>query len=100
MKAKIHPQYYPQAKVTCACGNIFTTGSTQPDIRVEICAQCHPFFTGETKYVDSGGRVKKFEEWRQRAQANPQQKKEKKKTTLQTAPASLKEMLEKAAKNG
>jgi len=100
MKKDIHPKYYPQAKVTCACGNTFTTGSTQAEIRVEICAKCHPFFTGEAKYVDSGGRVKRFEEWRQKAQENPHQKKGKKKITSQTSPASLKEMLEKSAKNG
>ena len=61
MKKDIHPKYYPQAKVTCACGNTFTTGSTQPEIRVEICAQCHPFFTVKSKKLDIAGRVNKFE---------------------------------------
>lgn len=60
MKADIHPQYYPEAKVTCACGNTFVTGSTKPVIKVEICANCHPFFTGEMKYVDTAGRVELF----------------------------------------
>jgi large subunit ribosomal protein L31 len=60
MKTGIHPQYYPDAKVTCACGNTFTTGSTKPEIRVEICSKCHPFFTGEMKYVDTAGRVEQF----------------------------------------
>jgi large subunit ribosomal protein L31 len=61
MKKKIHPKYYPQAKVSCACGHTFTTGSTKPQIEVEICAACHPFFTGEMKYVDTLGKVEKFQ---------------------------------------
>jgi large subunit ribosomal protein L31 len=60
MKAKIHPKYYDQAKVTCLCGNTFTTGSTKPEIRVEICGKCHPFYTGEQRIVDSLGRVERF----------------------------------------
>ncbi|NWF77385.1 MAG: 50S ribosomal protein L31 [Chloroflexi bacterium] len=60
MKAKIHPKYYENAKVTCLCGNTFTTGSTKPEIRVEICSKCHPFYTGEQRIVDSMGRVERF----------------------------------------
>jgi large subunit ribosomal protein L31 len=60
MKTDIHPKYYHNAKVVCACGNTFTTGSTKPEIRVELCAKCHPFFTGKQKLVDTGGRVDKF----------------------------------------
>ena len=60
MKAKIHPKYYPDAQVTCACGNTFKTRSTKKEIRIEICSQCHPFFTGKQKFVDSAGRVEKF----------------------------------------
>jgi large subunit ribosomal protein L31 len=60
MKTKIHPKYYEQAKVTCLCGNTFTTGSTKPEIRVEICGKCHPFYTGEQRIVDSLGRVERF----------------------------------------
>ncbi len=60
MKAKIHPKYYENAKVTCLCGNTFTTGSTKPEIRVEICSRCHPFYTGEQRIVDSLGRVERF----------------------------------------
>lgn len=60
MKAAIHPQYYPNAQVTCACGNKFTIGSTMPEIRVEICSNCHPYFTGQMRYVDTAGRVDKF----------------------------------------
>jgi large subunit ribosomal protein L31 len=60
MKAKIHPKFYDKAKVTCLCGNTFTTGSTKPEIRVEICGKCHPFYTGEQRIVDSLGRVERF----------------------------------------
>ena len=60
MKAKIHPKYYDKAKVTCLCGNTFTTGSTKPEIRVEVCGKCHPFYTGEQRIVDSLGRVERF----------------------------------------
>lgn len=60
MKA-IHPQWYPEAKVSCACGNTFTTGSTLAEIRVEICSNCHPFFTGQAKFVDTLGQVERFQ---------------------------------------
>lgn len=60
MKKDIHPTYYPEAKVTCACGNTFTTGSTKEELRVEICSECHPFYTGKQKFVERGGRVERF----------------------------------------
>lgn len=60
MKKDIHPTYYPEAKVTCACGNSFTTGSTKEELRVEICSECHPFYTGKQKFVERGGRVERF----------------------------------------
>lgn len=60
MKATIHPKWFPEAKVTCACGNTFTTGSTVPEIRVEVCYNCHPFYTGTMKFVDTAGRVDAF----------------------------------------
>ena len=62
MKKDIHPKYYPQAKVTCACGNSFTVGSTLPEIHVEICSLCHPFYTGKQKLLDTARRVEKFKE--------------------------------------
>ncbi len=62
MKKDIHPQYHEKAKVTCACGNTFTVGSTLPEIHVEICSMCHPFYTGKQKMVDSARRVEKFKE--------------------------------------
>jgi len=60
MKEKIHPKYYPEAKVSCACGNTFTTGSTKPQLKVELCSKCHPFFTGEQRIVDTAGQVERF----------------------------------------
>ncbi|HHV81410.1 MAG: 50S ribosomal protein L31 [Dictyoglomi bacterium] len=60
MKKDIHPTYYTDAKVVCACGNTFTTGSTKKELRVESCSKCHPLFTGQQKIVDSEGRVEKF----------------------------------------
>jgi large subunit ribosomal protein L31 len=61
MKEGIHPTYYPDARVTCACGNTWTTGSTQKEIRVEICSKCHPFFSGEgARIIDIEGQVDRF----------------------------------------
>jgi len=60
MKKGIHPQYVP-ARVTCACGNSFETRATLPEIKVDICNACHPFFTGKQKYVDTAGRVERFQ---------------------------------------
>lgn len=60
MKPDIHPPYYPEATVKCACGNTFTVGSTRPKIEVEICHKCHPFYTGEEKLIDTAGRVERF----------------------------------------
>ena len=61
MKEKIHPKYFESCKVTCGCGNSFETGSTRESITVEICSACHPFFTGTQKFVDTAGRVEKFQ---------------------------------------
>lgn len=62
MKKDIHPEYYPKAKVSCVCGNSFEVGSTQKEIKVEICSACHPFFTGKQKLIDTARRVEKFED--------------------------------------
>lgn len=105
MKVNTHPQWYPEAQVTCACGNTFTVGSTKSAISVEICAKCHPFFTGEMKFVDTLGRVERFQQ-RQQAQAasggRPMSKKQKalaKKRAEEDEeakrPKSLKEMLDR-----
>lgn len=62
MKKDTHPKYYPKAKVSCVCGNEFTTGSTMDNIKIELCHLCHPFYTGKQKLVDSARRVEKFKE--------------------------------------
>lgn len=59
MKAEIHPQYY-KTKIECACGAVFAVGSTKEKMTVEICSNCHPFYTGKEKLVDAAGRVEKF----------------------------------------
>lgn len=60
MKKDIHPKYNSKAKVTCACGAVFAVGSVMDEINVEICSQCHPFYTGNEKVLDTAGRVDKF----------------------------------------
>ncbi len=65
MKTNIHPTWYDDAKVTCACGESFTTGSTLPTIKIEICSKCHPFFSGKQKFVDTLGQVERFQKKQQ-----------------------------------
>jgi large subunit ribosomal protein L31 len=60
MKNGIHPKYFDEAKVTCACGNAWVTGATQETIRTDVCSACHPFFTGEQRIVDTAGQVERF----------------------------------------
>lgn len=60
MKKDIHPKYYPNTAIKCACGAILETGATKENMEVEICSQCHPFFTGDKKVVDTAGRVERF----------------------------------------
>ena len=60
MKAKIHPKYYTDARIICACGNTFTVGSTSPELKIDICSACHPFYTGEQRIVDTAGQVDRF----------------------------------------
>ena len=60
MRQGIHPTYYPDAKVICACGNTWTTGSTRKEIHTDVCSKCHPFFTGEQRIVDTEGQVDRF----------------------------------------
>jgi large subunit ribosomal protein L31 len=89
-------QYYSQAKAICACGNEFTVGSTKPEIKVDICSACHPFFTGQMKYVDTGGRVKRFEDRLNQAKKQPKKNKKsgRKGKSSTTSVKTLKEMLE------
>ena len=69
MKEEIHPEYYPEATVRCACGNTWTTGSTREELRTEVCSECHPFFTGEMqRIVDTAGQVERFTKRVERAQ--------------------------------
>lgn len=98
MKSDIHPKWYPEAQVVCACGNMFTIGSTKPSFRVEICSKCHPFFTGEMKFVDTLGRVEKFQQKQKKAEklapVIAQQKAKKKgKAPEDKSPKTLREML-------
>ena len=60
MKSGIHPEYHKEAKVVCSCGSTYVTGSTKPELRVELCSQCHPFYTGEQRIVDTEGRVERM----------------------------------------
>lgn len=76
MKKKIHPKYYPEAKITCACGNSVKVGSTVEAMEVEICSACHPFFTGKKKLVDSAGQVDRFKKRMEKASQMKQEKKE------------------------
>ena len=95
MKQAIHPKYFDQAQVICVCGNKFTTGSTQEVIRVELCYNCHPFYTGEQKFVDSASRIQKFQKKTETAKkynviAKEKKDQEKKK---EEAPKTLRDML-------
>jgi large subunit ribosomal protein L31 len=101
MKKDLHPKYYPEAKVTCACGNTFTTGSTQPELKVEVCYKCHPFYTGKERLIDTAGQLEKFEKKREKAkvQIEAKEKKEKeqkaKEKERETRPRTLRELLGK-----
>ncbi|MEK7616074.1 MAG: 50S ribosomal protein L31 [Patescibacteria group bacterium] len=68
MKQAIHPQYFPTAIFKCACGNTWTGGATVPEISVEICSNCHPFYTGKSKNIDTRGRIEKFTKRTQKSQ--------------------------------
>jgi large subunit ribosomal protein L31 len=74
MKKEIHPTYFPQATITCACGTVYTLGSTKEKIEVEICSACHPFYTGNEKVLDSAGRVERFKARAAGAKASPKKK--------------------------
>lgn len=95
MKAQIHPQYFDQATITCACGNKITTGSTQEVIHVELCSNCHPFYTGEQRFVDTASRIQKFQKKQEVAKEHKAKvvaKKEEQKKK-DDAPKTLREML-------
>lgn len=98
MKTSIHPQWYDDCLVTCACGATFTVGSTKKSINLDICSKCHPFFTGEMKFVDTLGRVERFQKKQEAAKitsavfAEKKKKKKERDEQLRT-PKSLKDML-------
>lgn len=71
MKTGIHPTYTHKAKVTCACGHSFVTGSTLEELSVEVCSNCHPFFTGKQNLVDTAGRVDRFKKLVERSGTTP-----------------------------
>lgn len=99
MQKSIHPQYFDDAKVTCVCGNTFTTGATVPEIRVEVCSKCHPFFTGEMKFVDTLGKVERFQQAQKKATEIKAKKQEvTREREERRRPTSLKEMLDLAKK--
>lgn len=75
MKPNIHPEYFKEAKVKCACGASFTVGATKPELKVEICSKCHPFYTGEEKLIDVAGRVERFKTRRTKASKVPKKTK-------------------------
>ncbi|MBI3620138.1 50S ribosomal protein L31 [Candidatus Roizmanbacteria bacterium] len=100
MKTKIHPSYFPEARVTCSCGNTFITGSTKQSITVEVCHKCHPFYTGEHRFLDTKGRVDTFQKKQETAKKykETQASKKKKKTQKEEREGkSLKELLREAA---
>ena len=77
MKKDIHPPYYPNAVIKCACGKTFKIASTKPKIEIEICSHCHPFYTGKEKLIDVAGRVEKFKARRAKKKENIKTKQEK-----------------------
>lgn len=105
MKKNIHPQVYTDAVVTCVCGNTFTTISTEKNITVEICSNCHPFFTGQQKFVDTEGRIDKFakklklaEQKKEAVKAKASKKSPEEKVKSEPK-KSLKDLLEEAKKS-
>jgi len=95
MKASIHPQYYENAQVICVCGNKFTTGSTSEVIHVELCSNCHPFYTGEQRFVDTASKIEKFKKKQEVAShfQNIKVKKAEDKKKKDEGPKSLRDML-------
>lgn len=74
MKKAIHPEYYPKATISCACGNVIKTGSTKEKLEIEICEKCHPFYSGKSKVIDTAGRVERFKERLKKKTAAPKKK--------------------------
>lgn len=104
MKASIHPVWNDNAKITCACGATFTTGSTMDVIRVDICSKCHPLFTGQQKFVDTLGQVDKFKKFAEKSVVKGEEKRKIKEARAaksvvdKTDKPSLKDLLMQARK--
>ncbi len=79
MKKSIHPQYYPNSKTTCACGNVVEAGSAREKMDIEVCSACHPFYTGENKLLDSAGQLDRFQKRLEKAEAMKKEIEERKK---------------------
>lgn len=92
MKASIHPNYNQAAQVVCSCGNMFTVGSTKDNIHVELCSNCHPFYTGQQRFVDAASRIEKFKMKQGKATQTKKAKKEIRQEEQQ--PQTLREMLQ------
>ena len=95
MKEKVHPTWYPEATVICACGNTWKTGATVPEIRTDICSACHPFYTGEQRIVDTAGQVDRFMKRLQSSQAqqaDAARRREEKNKPAPKKPSLLKEI--------
>lgn len=86
MKKDIHPKYYSDAVVKCACGNTFKIGSTLKEIETEICSKCHPFYTGKGKLVDAAGRIEKFKARLEKKKEGVKNKKEKRASRQKSLP--------------
>jgi len=97
MKTSTQPKWYPEAEVNCACGNMFKVGSTKPQMKVEVCHRCHPYYTGEMKFLDTLGRVEKFQKKQKTAEASlkilAEKKKKKSQTSSEYHHKTLREML-------
>jgi large subunit ribosomal protein L31 len=91
MKKNIHPTYYPKAKINCSCGAVLETGATQEEMNIEICSQCHPFYTGKKKMIDTTGRVDRFKKLAERAAAAKKAAPKKSKTEKKEAKSAKKE---------
>lgn len=96
MKASIHPKYNQATQVVCSCGNMFTIGSTQEKITIELCNRCHPFYTGQQKFVDTASRIDKFQKKMEKKNENYTKKTTERKE--ESRPLTLREMLQSLKK--
>lgn len=97
MKKNTHPKYYPDAKIACVCGNIIKTGSTSPEMKVEICSACHPLYTGKKKMLDATGRVDRFKKLAEKTASKKVAKPKKKEKIIKTK-AEIKKIVSKKKK--